>query len=79
MYAQWSDGKIVGDCTYPNRLTEQTPVNKNSQEWIDYMSKVPARKGSIDLTEQEKAALIDFYEANKIISTGRARSLRGSR
>ena len=76
-YAQWQNGKIVGDCKWPNRLTDQTPVDENSPEWIEYLNRQPEKKIDIKLTESEKIKLIDFYQLHRVITADRATELKG--
>ena len=75
------NGKIVGDCTYPNQLTDDTPIDERSAEWLEYLNRKPEKKLSIDglLTEAEKLKLIDYCVTNKIITPERASEIKGAK
>ena len=77
-FVQRINGKIVGDSTHPNRLTDQYAVDESSEEWSEYMSAQKPKRASLDivLTDEEKMKLLELYALNNIITAERVAELR---
>jgi hypothetical protein len=77
-FVQRINGKIVGDSTHPNKLTDQYAVDESSEEWSEYMSAQKPKRISLDFTlsDEEKIKLLEFYALNNIITAERVAQLR---
>lgn len=77
-FVQRINGKIVGDSTHPNRLTDQYSVDESSEEWSEYINVQKPKRISLDstLSDEEKIKLLEFYALNNIITAERVAELR---
>jgi len=71
-------GNIKGSYANPNSITDQSPIDENSQEWLDHIApKIEEIPFDIsDLTKSERAKLIDFLKTSGIITTARANTFK---
>lgn len=51
-------GNIIGWCAYPADDTDQTPIDENSQEWLDYLASMENTVPSVVSRFQALAALM---------------------
>ena len=72
-YAQRESGeRIIGFTNNPNQLTDTTPVDENSQEWIDYINSGSDTENQKLINELERSVTSRRLREANLTTEGKA-------